>query len=54
MEKLGEMCGPPLCPLSQVHRLIVVDEDQKVIGIVSLSDILKFLVITPHELGTDL
>lgn len=37
-----------------VHRLIVVDEDQKVIGIVSLSDILKFLVITPHELGTDL
>lgn len=39
--------------IKKVHRLIVVDETQKVIGIVSLSDVLKFLVLTPHELETD-
>jgi len=31
----------------QAHRLIVVDEENRVEGIVSLSDILRFLVITP-------
>ena len=36
----------------QVHRLIVVDKEQKVIGVVSLSDVLKFLVLITHELGT--
>ena len=45
---------PPPLSLSQVHRLIVVDEGHKVIGIVSLSDVLKFLVLIPHETGTDM
>jgi 5'-AMP-activated protein kinase regulatory gamma subunit len=40
--------------VKKVHRLIVVDQQQKVIGIVSLSDVLKFLVLTTHELGTDM
>jgi 5'-AMP-activated protein kinase regulatory gamma subunit len=40
--------------IKKVHRLIVVDESQKVIGIVSLSDVLKYLVLTPHEQGTDM
>lgn len=31
----------------QVHRLIVVDEGQKMYGVVSLSDILNFLVLKP-------
>ena len=31
---------------------MVVDKEQKVIGVVSLSDVLKFLVLTAHELGT--
>lgn len=31
----------------QVHRLVVVDEDEKVIGIISLSDILLYLVLKP-------
>ena len=42
------------CIICQVHRLIVVDKQQKVTGIVSLSDVLKFLVLTTHESGTDL
>jgi len=31
-----------------VHRLVVVDGEDKVLGIISLSDILKFLVIEPE------
>ncbi|KAK6101166.1 CBS domain family protein [Brugia pahangi] len=33
--------------LAEVHRLLVVDHDEKVIGIISLSDILRFLVLEP-------
>ncbi|CAI4229033.1 unnamed protein product [Auanema sp. JU1783] len=32
---------------AEVHRLIVTDEDKKVVGIISLSDILKYLVLDP-------
>lgn len=32
---------------AEVHRLVVVDEDEKVIGIISLSDILLYLVLRP-------
>ena len=32
---------------AEVHRLIVVDNDVKVLGIVSLSDILSHLVLRP-------
>uniref|UniRef100_U5EQL4 Putative 5'-amp-activated protein kinase gamma subunit n=1 Tax=Corethrella appendiculata TaxID=1370023 RepID=U5EQL4_9DIPT len=32
---------------AEVHRLVVVDENQKVIGIISLSDILLYLVLRP-------
>lgn len=31
----------------QVHRLVVVDEEDKVIGIISLSDLLMYLVLRP-------
>lgn len=31
----------------QVHRLVVVDKEEKVIGIISLSDLLVFLVLRP-------
>lgn len=31
----------------QVHRLVVVDENDKVIGIISLSDLLMYLVLRP-------
>ena len=31
----------------QVHRLVVVDNEDKVIGVISLSDILKELVLKP-------
>jgi 5'-AMP-activated protein kinase regulatory gamma subunit len=34
---------------AEVHRLIVVDDDKKVIGVVSLSDILHYLVLRPVE-----
>lgn len=34
-------------PYSQVHRLVVVDENDKVIGIISLSDLLMYLVLRP-------
>jgi len=33
---------------AKVHRLVVVNEYHHVVGVVSLSDILKFLVLTPH------
>ncbi|KAK0417843.1 hypothetical protein QR680_013237 [Steinernema hermaphroditum] len=32
---------------AEVHRLIVTDEEQKVVGIISLSDILKRLILDP-------
>lgn len=34
---------------AEVHRLVIVDENRKVIGIISLSDILLFLVLRPSE-----
>jgi hypothetical protein len=33
--------------LSQVHRLVIVDDDNKVCGVISLSDILNHLVLRP-------
>ncbi|XP_021956207.2 5'-AMP-activated protein kinase subunit gamma-2 isoform X3 [Folsomia candida] len=33
---------------AEVHRLVVVDEQDKVIGIISLSDILQYLVMRPE------
>lgn len=38
-----------LCCFTQVHRLVVVDENDVVKGIVSLSDILQALVLTGGE-----
>ncbi|KAG7525463.1 hypothetical protein JOB18_027073 [Solea senegalensis] len=35
---------------AEVHRLVVVDEESRIIGIVSLSDILQALVLTPAGL----
>lgn len=34
---------------AEVHRLVIVDEAEKVIGIISLSDILLYLVLRPAE-----
>jgi len=34
---------------AEVHRLVITDDEQRVIGIISLSDILDALVIRPHE-----
>lgn len=36
---------------AEVHRLVVVDENSKVIGIISLSDILLYLVLRPSGDG---
>nr|XP_020481141.1 5'-AMP-activated protein kinase subunit gamma-2 [Monopterus albus] len=36
---------------AEVHRLVVVDEESRIIGIVSLSDILQALVLTPAGQG---
>lgn len=36
---------------AEVHRLVVVDESDKVIGIISLSDILLYLVLKPSGEG---
>lgn len=36
---------------AEVHRLVVVDEDDKVIGIISLSDLLLYLVLRPSGDG---
>lgn len=36
---------------AEVHRLVIVDENEKVIGIVSLSDILLYLVLRPSGEG---
>ena len=32
---------------AEVHRLVIVDDDNKVCGVVSLSDILSYLVLRP-------
>lgn len=32
---------------AEVHRLIVVDDEQKMFGVVSLSDILNYLILKP-------
>lgn len=37
----------------QVHRLVVVDEESRIVGIVSLSDILQALVLTPAGTHTE-
>ncbi|XP_058501999.1 5'-AMP-activated protein kinase subunit gamma-2-like isoform X2 [Solea solea] len=37
---------------AEVHRLVVVDEESRIIGIVSLSDILQALVLTPAGIHT--
>uniref|UniRef100_A0A669DZS5 Protein kinase, AMP-activated, gamma 2 non-catalytic subunit a n=1 Tax=Oreochromis niloticus TaxID=8128 RepID=A0A669DZS5_ORENI len=34
---------------AEVHRLVVVDEESRIVGIVSLSDILQALVLTPKK-----
>ncbi|XP_026463923.1 LOW QUALITY PROTEIN: 5'-AMP-activated protein kinase subunit gamma-1-like [Ctenocephalides felis] len=34
---------------AEVHRLVVVDESEKVVGIISLSDLLQYLVLRPSE-----
>nr|XP_026689785.1 5'-AMP-activated protein kinase subunit gamma-1-like [Ciona intestinalis] len=36
---------------AEVHRLVVVDKEDKVIGIVSLSDLLSFIVLRPYREG---
>lgn len=36
---------------AEVHRLVVVDENEKVIGIISLSDLLLYLVLRPSGDG---
>lgn len=42
-----EMCDITIVFHLQVHRLVVVDEEDKVIGIISLSDLLLYLVLRP-------
>ncbi len=32
---------------AEVHRLIIVDEEERVCGVISLSDILAYLVLRP-------
>ena len=34
---------------AEVHRLVVVDNDEHVIGILSLSDLLSYIVIRPTK-----
>lgn len=34
---------------AEVHRLVVVDQDENVIGVVSLSDLLDYIVIRPGK-----
>ncbi|XP_041817843.1 5'-AMP-activated protein kinase subunit gamma-2-like [Chelmon rostratus] len=36
---------------AEVHRLVVVDDESRIVGIVSLSDILQALILTPAGLG---
>jgi len=35
---------------AEVHRLVVVDQDEHVIGVLSLSDLLNYLVIRPTKI----
>jgi 5'-AMP-activated protein kinase regulatory gamma subunit len=37
---------------AEVHRLVVVDSENRAVGIISLSDILKFLVLNPPQTTT--
>ncbi|OXU31741.1 hypothetical protein TSAR_007918, partial [Trichomalopsis sarcophagae] len=39
--------SPSPAASDNVHRLVIVDEEDKVIGIISLSDLLYFLVLKP-------
>lgn len=34
---------------AEVHRLVIVDSDEHVIGILSLSDLLAFIIIRPTK-----
>lgn len=34
---------------AEVHRLVVVDKDEHVIGVLSLSDLLNYIVIRPSR-----
>ncbi len=36
---------------AEVHRLVVVDDDEHVIGVLSLSDLLYYLVIRPTKIS---
>lgn len=38
----------------QIHRLVVIDEDRHVVGMISLSDVLVFMVISPKELQSEI
>ncbi|KPJ09020.1 5'-AMP-activated protein kinase subunit gamma-2 [Papilio machaon] len=38
---------------AEVHRLVVVDDEDKVIGIISLSDLLSYMVLRTGGKGTD-
>lgn len=38
---------------SRVHRLVVIDEDSKLKGVISLSDILKYVLVEGKEYDTD-
>ncbi len=38
---------------SRVHRLVVIDEDSKLKGVISLSDILKYVLVEGEEYDTD-
>lgn len=44
-ETLGEVIDR--IAQEQVHRLVLVDETQRLLGVVSLSDILQALVLSP-------
>jgi 5'-AMP-activated protein kinase regulatory gamma subunit len=46
-EKLAEVMNRIV--QAEVHRLVVTDDDDRVVGIVSLSDILDFVVIKPFQ-----
>ena len=37
---------------AEVHRLVVVDQDEHVIGVLSLSDLLHYVVIRPTKMTT--
>lgn len=47
-ENLGEVIDRIV--QEQVHRLVLVDETQHLLGVVSLSDILQALVLSPAGL----